>query len=60
MGSKELEQLIDAIAGKLSCDGITKDNFSEDKCRNILSNCVLANKVIVVFDNNIEKVKSLL
>jgi hypothetical protein len=44
--------LLNQIAIKLMCEGVTKSNYSFDHCINILSNCVMPNKLIAVFKSN--------
>jgi hypothetical protein len=44
--------LLNQIAIKLMCEGVNKSNYSFDCCVNILSKCVMPNKLIAVFKSN--------
>lgn len=42
-------ELFDAIVGKLLCEYITPKNFEKQKCCDILYQCVLGNKLVLLF-----------
>lgn len=52
----EITRIVEAMAGKLVCDGVTTINFTHDRCKKVLSNCVLADKLIVFFEQHHLKV----
>lgn len=56
----DTNRLIDAVAGKLACDGLTTQNYSSQTAKEILSNCVAARACIKCLEDNEVAIQKLL
>ena len=57
---QELNDLIQAVAGKLACDGLTTQNYSTVKAQEILSNCVAYKACLICLSSHEDEIKKLL
>lgn len=56
--NKYLESLTEKIICKLENEGVTVDNFSHEKAKMLLSDCVGENLLITAYDLNFQKIEN--